>query len=109
MPGECGRLALRDTLSLGFTGSITLRSTPSVIGAPRCSRQRDAFDLDFVAANEPGAAYGPRRRIDREEAGPRKGIGSTTNTPASRARWLISQAQPASTSRTTGPTSRSVT
>src|SRR6516164_8922095 len=67
MPGECGRLALRETLSLGFTGSITLRSTPSVIGAPRCSSQRDAFDLDLVAANEPGAADGPRRRIDREE------------------------------------------
>src|SRR6516165_8550707 len=34
---------------------------------PRCSSQRDAFDLDLVAANEPGAADGPRRRIDREE------------------------------------------
>src|SRR5215471_4605635 len=67
MPGECGRLALRETLSLGFTGSITLRSTSSVIGPPRCSSQRDAFDLDLVAANEPGAADGSRRRIDREE------------------------------------------
>src|SRR5262245_59030623 len=67
MPGECGRLALRETLSLGFTGSITRRSTPSVIGALTCSSQRDAFDLDFVSANKPGAADGPRRRIDREE------------------------------------------
>src|SRR5438045_9142829 len=67
MPGECGRLALRETLSLGFTGSITLRSTPSVIGAPRCSSQRDAFDLDLAAANEPGAADGARRRVDQEE------------------------------------------
>src|SRR5437764_13110061 len=67
MPGECGRLALRETLSLGFVGSITLRSTPSVIGSPRCSSQRDAFDLDLVAANKPGAADGPRRRIDWEE------------------------------------------
>src|SRR5947208_4408193 len=67
MPGECGRLALRETLSLGFTGSITLRSTPSVIGPPRCSSQRNAFDLDLLSANEPGAADGPRRRIDREE------------------------------------------
>src|SRR5262249_23516501 len=67
MPGECGRLALRETLRLGFVGSITLRSTPSVIGSPRYSSQRNAFDLGLVAANKPGAADGPRRRIDREE------------------------------------------
>ena len=36
------------------------------------------------------------------------GIGNTTITPASRARWRIPRAQPASTSRTTSPTSRSV-
>src|SRR5215469_12693182 len=63
MPGECGRLALRDTLSRGLTGSITLRERSSVIG----SCQRDAVDLDLVAADQPGPAHRPGGRIAREE------------------------------------------
>src|SRR3954452_3450848 len=63
MPGEWGRLALRDTLSRGLTGSITLRETGSVIG----SGQRHAVDLDLVAADQPGSANRPGGRIAREE------------------------------------------
>ena len=67
------------------------------------------------------AAHGrdPKRHPDflqprrRRRPHPARGRGqvsrSTTNTPASRARWRISRARPASTSRTTSPTSRSAT
>src|SRR3954471_17852366 len=53
-PGECGRFALRDTLSRGLAGSITLRATGSVIGWSVIDLgQRDAVDFDLVAADQP--------------------------------------------------------
>src|SRR5215472_9989061 len=55
MPGEWGRLALRDTLSCGLAGSITLRERGSLIG----SGQRDAIDLDLSATDQPRAAHRP--------------------------------------------------
>src|SRR5262249_402867 len=62
-PGECGRLALRETLSLGLAGSITVRCRRAVIG----SRERHAFDLDLAAADQFGAADRASRGIRREE------------------------------------------
>src|SRR4029077_13976087 len=41
-PGECGRLALREPLSFGLRGLITLRDRRVLIGL----RQRYTFDLD---------------------------------------------------------------
>src|SRR5689334_12578978 len=69
MPGECGRFALRDTLSTGFLGSITVRSRCTLIG----SGQRDAFDLDLAAATELHAAGRAGRRILRKEL-PERGV-----------------------------------
>src|SRR5215469_1683940 len=63
MPGECGRLALRETLSFGLAGSMTLRSRRSDIGLP----QGDAVDLDLVAADQLRAANRARGRIDGKE------------------------------------------
>src|ERR1700732_4954541 len=63
MPGECGRLALRETLSLGLVGSITVRERCPVI----VSGQRHAFDLDLAATAELGAADRARGRVHWKE------------------------------------------
>src|SRR5258707_13083663 len=63
MPGECGRLALRETLSLGLVGSITVRESCPVI----VSGQRHAFDLDLAAAAELPAADLARGRVHWKE------------------------------------------
>src|SRR4029078_4305506 len=83
MPGECGRLALRETLSFGFAGSMTPRcsrsggSSPaapakamqsiSTLWARGSLRYGDAFDLALVAADQLGAAHRPGGRIGPEE------------------------------------------
>src|SRR5580704_13382020 len=62
-PGECGRFALRETLSFGLRGSITLRESRPLIAL--C--QRYAFDLDLASAAQLGAADRAGRRVDRKE------------------------------------------
>ena len=69
---------------------------------PRCgARARSGGNPDLLQPC--------RRRRPHRGARPRTSTGSTTNTPVSRARWRISRARPASTSRATSPTSRSAT
>ena len=57
------RLALRETLSLGLVGSITVRESCPVI----VSGQRHAFDLDLAATAELGAADRARGRVHWKE------------------------------------------
>src|SRR5438045_4637718 len=67
MPGECGRLALRETLRFGLAGSITLRGSGSVMGPASLSSQGNAVDLDLVAADQCSAIDSSGRWIVREE------------------------------------------
>src|SRR6516164_4144008 len=62
MPGTCGRLALRETLRIGFLGWITERVSLSVIASIRQRRAGQQEALDVAARRQVAQR---RHRVDQ--------------------------------------------